>query len=288
MKKYLFAALILPSLASFGLQAREAPADAHGEVPDEVIAQQRQLLKDNTQGRGFGPQSPRDIQALEGNNSRAFGAAPAYDQMNLCNIHFHNNAEHKGGEFSRYAGNGDGHGHQTGYRYSGTLGDQELAPISKAICPGKYGSLVPGDTVEVHYVFSSAQVSPGPTLRACLQESINNPQLRVEAQVFVLVNDGGAGDFRELAKLGVKDGLHQALNIPANAGDAVQYSGSTTGPDYNEKGSPLQVSWRVRPRVAKVNIETVGQWCEDNIFDESYAHGVRNLVINPDLLSAID
>jgi hypothetical protein len=30
--------------------------------------------------------------------------------MNLCNIHFHKNAEHKGGEFTQYAGNGDGDG----------------------------------------------------------------------------------------------------------------------------------------------------------------------------------
>ena len=70
-------------------------------------------------------------------------------------------------------------------------------------------------------------------------------------------------------------------------GVAVQYGGSTTGPSYNEKGSPFQVSWSVRPQVALVNIHTVGSWLEDNIFDEDHAHGVRNLVVNPDLLSPI-
>ena len=42
---------------------------------------------------GFGPQTPRDIDSKEGKNNRAFATAPAYDQMNLCNIHFHENAE---------------------------------------------------------------------------------------------------------------------------------------------------------------------------------------------------
>lgn len=85
--------------------------------------------------------------------------------MNLSNIHFHKNAEHKGGEFNLYAGNGDGYSYQSGYKYSG-----------------------------------------------------------------------------KLTQHGIKNGLHQALNIPDNTGKAVQYAGSTTGPGYNEKGSPYQVS----------------------------------------------
>lgn len=84
------------------------------------------------------------------------------------------------------------------------------------------------------------------------------------------------------------NGYHQAVNIPNNMGTPVQYEGSTTGPSYNEKASPLQVSWSVRPKVAKVNIETVGQWCKGNTFNEDHAHGVRNLVLNKDLLSKID
>jgi hypothetical protein len=114
-----------------------------------------------------------------------------------------------------------------------------------------------------------------------------NPQLRVEAQVFVLVNDDAAHDFVELAKVGTMDGLNQALNIPSDTGTPVVYDGSTTGPSYNEAGSPLQVTWSVRPDVAKVNIATVGAWFANNVFDEDHAHGVRNLVMNPALLSPI-
>ena len=131
------------------------------------------------------------------------------------------------------------------------------------------------------------RVTPGPTLGACLSEAIMNPQLRVETQVYVLVNDPAALDFVKLTAIGEVNGFQQALNIPDNTGAPVQYAGSTTGPSYNEAGSPLQVSWSVRPKVAKVNINSVGEWFKGNVFDEKYAHGVRNLVVNPDLLSAI-
>ncbi len=262
-------------------------ANNHGHVSDDTVAQQRAMLEKNTQGQGFGPQSPRDIDALGGTNKRAFSAAPAYTEMNLCNIHFHKNAEHKGGEFAKYAGNGDGKGFQTGYVYSGQLTAAEKKPTKAAICPSKHGALNSGDTIELHYVHSTAQVKPGPTLGACLSESIMNPQLRVETQVYVLVNDKNALDFGKLTAHGVKNGYEQALNIPNNTGFPVQYDGSTTGPSYNEKGSPLQVSWSVRPKVAKVDIATVGEWCEGNTFNEDHAHGVRNLVVNPALLSEI-
>jgi len=258
----------------------------HDSVSDKVIAKQRAMLEKNTDGKGFGPQSPRDIDSIKGTNARIFGDAPAYADMNLCNIHFHKNAEHKGGEFTKYAGNGDGHGFQSGYVYSGKLSSSEKKAPKAAVCPSKHGALNSGDTIEVHYVHSTAQITPGPTLGACLSDSIGNPQLRVETQVYVLVNDSKALNFAKLTKHGVKNGYQQALNIPSNTGSPVQYTGSTTGPGYNEKGSPFQVSWSVRPEVAKVNIETVGEWCKGNTFNEDHAHGVRNLVTNPKLLSA--
>jgi hypothetical protein len=264
-----------------------AASEGHGPVADDVILAQRAALAASTDGAGFGPQSPRDIDAAAGTNARSFQDAPAFGEMNLCNIHFHENAEHKGGQFTTYAGNGDGKGYGTGYKYDGELTEAELAPIDAPIGATDHGDLVPGDTIEVHYVFSSAQVTPGPTLGACLSEAIMNPQLRVEAQVFVLVNDDAAHDFVELAKVGTVDGLNQALNLPSDTGTPVVYDGSTTGPSYNEAGSPLQVTWSVRPDVAKVNIATVGAWFADNVFDEDHAHGVRNLVMNPALLSPI-
>ena len=267
---------------SMARQGHESPGlDA---VSDEVIAQQRSELARNTAGKGFGPQSPRDIDSKTGRNRRVFGFAPAHTRLNLCNIHFHKNAEHKGGEFTDYAGNGDGHGYGSGYRYAGELSPEELKPYS---IHGEHGGLSTGDTIEVHFVFSSAQVEPGPTLGSCLCEEIANPQLRVEALVCVLVNDEGTSDFRELMRLEVKDGLHQAPGIPDDCGTPVQYLGSTTGPGYNEKGSPFHVTWSVRPEVLKVDIRSVEAWLHDNVFDEDHAHGVRNLVVNPDLLSSM-
>lgn len=253
--------------------------------PGEVLAKQRKTLAQNTEGQGFGPQSPRDIDSRKGSNKRIFSAAPSSNEMNLCNIHFHVPAEHKGGEFTTPAG--DGKGHQAGFVYDGKLSRAERRSVNKDICPGDTGSLKTGDTIETHYVYTTARIEPGPTLGSCLSEAIKNPQLRVETQVYVLVNDDNALDFNKLAEHGVRNGYHQALNIPDNTGTPVQYAGSTTGPAYNEEGSPLQVSWSVRPKVAKVNINSVGKWCEGNTFDEDHAHGSRNLVVNPDLLSEI-
>lgn len=283
MKKYLYCviahAFMVPLIATADARSAIEHSEAH-----KTIDEQNEALAENTEGKGFGPQAPRDLSSKAGKNTVVFSTAPAYTEMNLCNIHFHKNAEHKGGEFTRYAGPGDGHGFQTGYKYSGELSAAELKPVGHEICAGEHGGLVPGDTIELHYVHTTAQVKPGPTLGACLNDSIKNPQLRVEAQVFVLVNDPNARDFAKLTELGVKNDYNQALNIPRDTGTPIQYAGSSTGPNYNETGSPFQVSWSVRPKVIKVNIETVGTWCESNVFNEDHAHGARNLVINPELL----
>ncbi|MFV0455665.1 MAG: delta-class carbonic anhydrase [Pseudomonas sp.] len=279
----LAAAIAVP----FNVFAKDSNSEGSGVVSDRDIANQRANLKRNTTEKGTGPQAPRDIDSAAGSNTVSFGMAPVRTEMNLCNIHFHNNAEHKGGEFTKYAGNGDGYGYESGFKYSGNLSKSELAPLSHGVCLSKHGGLQSGDTIEVHYVYSSAQVKPGPTLGACLNDATKNPQLRVEAQVFVLVNDSAALDFAKLSAHGEIDGYQQALGLIGNTGEPIQYSGSTTGPGYNEQGSPFQVTWSVRPKVAKVNIASVGKWCEGNVFNEDHAHGVRNLVNNPKLLSKI-
>ena len=283
----LSAMLATPAFAS-DHGSHEGGAHGHKAVADSVVAAQRAALAKNTKGKGFGPQSPRDIDNAAGNNKRIFSTAPAYTRMNLCNIHFHKNAEHKGGEFTIYAGNGNGEGYQSGYRADiSHYSHAELKPTKHDICPSSHSHLVPGDTIEVHYVHTTAQVKPGATLGSCLNDAIGNPQLRVETQVYTVVNDKHAADFMELTKYKKIGAYYQATHIPNNTGTPISYEGSTTGPGYNEKGSPFQVSWSVRPKVMKVNIETVGEWCKGNDFKEDHAHGVRNLVKNPDLLSKI-
>jgi hypothetical protein len=144
-----------------------------------------------------------------------------FSEMNLCIIHFHKNAEHAGGEFTQYAGDGDGHGFQSGYVYTSKLTTKERAPVQSAASPSAHDALQSGDTIEVHYVFSSAQVTPGPTLGACLSETNINPQLRVEAQVFVLVNDEEALDFTDLTAIETESGYQQAPNIPIDTGTPI-------------------------------------------------------------------
>ena len=258
------------------------------DVSDDVIAAQNATLAAAAAGAGFGPQSPRDLNLAAGSNPVDFGEAPDVSRMNLCNIHFHHGAEHRGGEFTQYAGNGDGHGYGTGYLYTGTLTDAELAPVDYKIGTEKYSTLRPGDTIEIHYVHTTARIDPGPTLNSCLDEAIGNPQLSVVGFVYVLVNDDSAADFKELNEVVLVDGLHHAVNMPQNLGDPTRYHGSSTGPTFNEAGSPFQVSWSVYPRVLKVSTSSVAAWLSANEFDEDHGHGVRNLVTNPDLLAPIN
>ena len=239
---------------------------------------------------GFGPQTPRDIDSKRGENKIAFAMAPDYKEMNLCNIHFHKNAEHKAKDYSLFAGEGHD-GYNSGYQcnMSKHLSAAEMAPAAEPACPSEHGDLKPGDTIEVHWVHSSAPVKPGPTLGACLSDNVKNPDLRVEAQVFTLVNDPKALDFNKLGYSGKEvNGYQQADAIPSSTGKPVLFSGSTTGPKYSDSTcSPLQVTWSVRPQCAKLDINSVAKWCKGNTFKEDHAHGVRKLVTVPTLLSNI-
>lgn len=264
---------------------------AIGALSLNCIASDSHELTEHGTCTGFGPQTPRDIDSLIGTNERLFQLAPSYKDMNLCNIHFHENAEHKSKEFSIFAGEGS-HGYGSGYKcnISKTLTVAELTPTKEQICKSEHGDLVPGDTIEVHWVFSSCDVGPGKGLGSCVSEKCANPNLRVETQVFTLVNDPKALDFNTLTYDANKvNGLHQPKALPSNTGKPVIFTGSTTGPSYSDsKCSPYQVTWSVRPSCAKVDINTVGKWCASgNVFQEDHAHGVRKLVTDPKLLSKI-
>lgn len=109
----------------------------------------------------------------------------------------------------------------------------------------------------------------------------------MEAIVAVLVNDRKAADLTRIAALKVVNGYNAAPNIPDNLGKPVTHEGSTTGPSYNTKGSPYQVTWNVRPKVVRLDILSVAQWLEMNPFKEDHAHGVLDLVEDQALLSPI-
>ncbi len=232
----------------------------------------------------MGPQTPRDITSALGLNSDNFALAPPASEMNLCNIHTHTNAEHKGPDFSVFVSDTD----DGGYACNATaeLTEAELAPAE-----GAYQGVKPGDTIEVHWVHTSCPATPGPGLGACVPESCDNPLLRVEAQVFLVVNDDSALDFTTMAYDGnTVDGFHQAKMIPDNTGDPVLFRGSTTGPSYDQSTcSPAKVTWNVRPMCAKVDINSLHRWAENgNVFEEDTSHGVRQLVTAQELLSPIE
>lgn len=234
--------------------------------------------------QGFGPQTPRDISSVTGTNAISFAVAPAASELNLCNIHSHTNSEHKGPGYSLFVDDSD----YGGYACNETadLTETELAPA-----PGAYDKVKPGDTIEVHWVHTSCEATPGEGLGSCVPEGCENPALRVEAQTFLVVNDADALNFMDMAYGGnVVDGLHQAKMIPSDTGTPVQFLGSTTGPSFTQAVcSPFQVTWSVRPQCAKLDINSLHAWAESgNVFNETASHGVRQLVTAPELLSPIE
>lgn len=235
----------------------------------------------------FGPQTPRDISSLLGKNPIQFTLAPPASELNLCNIHTHTNAEHKGPGFSVFVNDTD-HG---GYACNDAkdLTAEELTDPSDG--NGAFKGVKPGDTIEVHWVHSSCDVSPGEGLGSCLTDTCENPLLRVEAQVFLVVNDPeNALDFTQMAYGGnIQNERHQAKSIPSDTGTPVVFRGSTTGPSYTQsKCSPLNVTWSVRPECARVDVSSLHRWAEQgNVFNEKKSHGVRQLVTAPELLSQI-
>ncbi|MEM7458677.1 MAG: delta-class carbonic anhydrase, partial [Pseudomonadota bacterium] len=85
----------------------------------------------------MGPQTPRDISSVAGLNTVTFPTAPPSSAMNLCNIHTHTNAEHKGPGFSIFVDATDNGGYAC--NETADLTEAELAPA-----PGAYQGVVPG------------------------------------------------------------------------------------------------------------------------------------------------
>ncbi len=263
---------------------------------------------------GFGPQTPRDIAEKAGANQRVFNLAPQPWAMNLCNIHTHTHAEHKGPGFSLPAAGpdlaADGHGGTEIAASGGAMppadgshGEakggwrcNETATLSPKEREdpwgghGPFGNVAPGDTIEVHWVFTSCDVAPGKSLGACVSDACANPQLRVESQVFLVVNDNSAASFSAFAHAGTKrNGLYQPNTLPTGTGEPVLFHGSTTGPSYTEATcSPYQVTWSVRPYCMRLNLMSLHAWAAaGNLFEEDHSHGVRELVTAEELLAPI-
>ena len=76
-------ALALTSTFVFAVTASVPATASTTAVSDSVITKQRAALEINTDGRGFGPQSPRDIDQAYGSNERHFSMGPNRSQKNL-------------------------------------------------------------------------------------------------------------------------------------------------------------------------------------------------------------
>jgi len=76
------------------------------ETPAEKVAMKDAAMSTEL-CTDMGPQTPRDISNTMGKNLMDFVMAPASTEMNLCNIHTHTNAEHKGPGFSVFVNDTD-------------------------------------------------------------------------------------------------------------------------------------------------------------------------------------
>lgn len=231
---------------------------------------------------GFGPQTPRNISMVYGENRVEFPMAPSSTEMNLCNIHTHTSAEHQGPGFNIPSPSAD----EPGFLCNDTadLSASEVAPLD-----GAFAGAEPGKTIEVHWVHTSCDAAPGEGLGACVPEGCEDPLLRVETQVFLVVNDEDAPSFMDYAYDRDSTGNHQPLALPSGTGEPVVFRGSTTGPSYDQMTcSPLHVTWSVRPQCQRVSAQSMIEWGADNPFAEVASHGVRELVVHPALLSPIE
>ena len=219
---------------------------------------------------GSGPQAPRDIDNLAGSNPVLFGKVPNINHMNLCNIHFHRNAEHKAAAYSTFVKDGSNSGWACQEPVAVRFEDKHAEYNG---CEG----IAEGDTIEVHWVYTTCDtvskgVKPaGEGLLACMTTTCANPELRVDAQVFLLQKNGEL-KFSESP-------------IKYN-GPTVAYIGSTTGTSYNNSHcSSLQVTWDVKTTCDTLDIDNFSKWCSNNKYNQKHAQGVRELVTSEALLS---
>lgn len=229
--------------------------------------------KKNNECIGAGPQSPRDIDVSEGINPVLFEMAPSIENMNLCNVHFHRNAEHKSAAYSTFVEDGSNSGWACKAPTAERLKEKHAGYKG---CDG----IAEGDTIEVHWVHTTCDISTpgvetmGGGLNACVTTICPNPQLRVVAQVFTLSKDG---------KLKFSDTSPVSPDAPS-----VLYTGSTTGTSFsNDHCSPFQVTWDVKKTCEALDIDSFAMWCAENKYDDHHAHGVRELVTSQKLLSEI-
>lgn len=237
---------------------------AAGETKHEAPKEENKCI-------GAGPQAPRDVDNKAGSNPVTLAMAPEIKDMNLCNIHFHWNAEHKAEEYSTFVEAGDHSGWACQEPAAGRIENKHAEYNG---CQG----IAEGDTIEVHWVYTTCDivsegVKPlGGGLNACFTSTCSNPDARVAAQVFVLQKNGDL----------------KFTDSPQNHTPAVAYTGSTTGTSYSKNHcSPYQVTWDVKTTCSTLDIDSFSSWCSNNKYNDNHAHGVRALVTNERLLSKI-
>ena len=281
MRSAILSVILLTPLAAGcgGDPAPEAGGSDPAAASDPAPAAEEALCLD------MGPQTPRDIADPAGLNTEMFPLAPAASELNLCNLHTHTNAEHKGPGFSVFVSDAE----DGGYACNETA---DLTPAELEPAEGAYGGVNPGR--HDRGPLGPHLVRRGSGRRARLVRPREPARARSSAW---RRRYSSSSTIRKRSTSrrwsyggNMAGGLHQAMMIPSTTGEPVLFRGSTTGPSYDQSTcSPVRVTWNVRPQCAKLDIGSLHRWAASgNVFEETHSHGVRQLVTAPELLAPIE
>ena len=254
-----------PPLIAAALVAVLGACDGTGEAPGGTEPATPAPSAD-TSAAVCGPQTPRDIGVAGGTNEVPVpgdGTRPP----RLCNVHFHQPAEHAGIAECPAVG-------------------PEAGAAAAGVCEpegtGEHRPVRVGDEIEAHWVYTScpAPPEPRPGLDNCVCGSQEGPDpmvLMVLARKYVVAPDGSGG---------------AADRLIEPAGDLARFGGSTTGPSFSggdpddpRPCSPARVQWAVDRQCRALGLSALGEWCRTNPWDEDHAHGIREVVVREDWLS---
>lgn len=262
-----------------------------------------------------GPQSPKDLTTDRISDGNRFSAAPVMhrkqmNDMELVNVHFHLGAEHKSDAYNSNAVSDSGttftaggHDVRAGWWATGTAADFHSTRASATPVGSPCEDLYVGDTIEVHWVHSSAGKQAagsddpeGTHLTDGLGNAANgrnllNPMLHVEGTVYSIVSDDTAETVFDPGKNEPeKNKTLLDYHMPkAGENDYVRYVGSSTGQSFtgnfaakDQLCSPYVINWGVDLRLHKVKNTTMVELCQalkkNNIVTDLKPHGSRVLL----------
>jgi hypothetical protein len=280
----LFGAAVTTSVAYPVLRNALYDSDALHDSDASAATVRARVLVQGLPCENAQPQSPKDVSddfvGLLLARSSNLDVSSVHN-LAMANVHYHLGAEHRSAgeyDFSKLEDSTfDADLTEYGYYCDNTDGYQADSDAGNF---GNYSwehctNTEVGQTYEMHYVYSSGTANEDGIV-AGLGGAFavqNNPTVTVRAQVYYIVNDDSA----DADDFGFS-GWNTALIT-----DAVAYTGSTTGRNYdNTICSPYQITWHVDRTCQRVSAKSFDAMCqkmkEMDMSLDAEPHWTRDLV----------